>query len=211
MAERFLQLSKEHRFGGSLLTLGRQWVLLTIKDCDWLIRCGILQQKTPLRWVYHPTWRETYIHSEDFFRIAGFSSVESLDVSSYENPTYQIDLNKESVPDKQFDFILDGSTIEHVFHLPNTLRNIYRMLNVDGRVLHISPADGCMNEGFYQLSPCFFEDYYLANGWQIERSEITDDEGKRDIVLVRKLAESTADTIPFQSRYTEKDYWRAGL
>src|SRR5581483_295982 len=81
------------------------------------------------------------------------------------------DLNAETLPrpmHERFDFIFDGSTMEHIFHLPNVLTNIFRMLKVGGRVLHMAPSNHFMDDGFYQLSPTFFVDYYTENGFQIE-------------------------------------------
>lgn len=63
------------------------------------------------------------------------------------------------------DFIYDGGTIEHIFHVPNVMENIADTLKVGGTILHHSPTNNYVDHGFYQFSPTFFLDYYAANGF----------------------------------------------
>jgi SAM-dependent methyltransferase len=100
----------------------------------------------------------------------GFSSIHSIDVSNYEGAAEIFDLNSASVPTHlagAFDFIVDGGTIEHVFHLPNVLNNIYRMLKVGGRILHVAPSSNHVDHGFYMFSPTLFVDYYTVNRFEL--------------------------------------------
>jgi hypothetical protein len=64
-------------------------------------------------------------------------------------------------------------TLEHVFHLPNVLKNIFNMLKVAGRVIHISPANNYLEHKIYCFSPCFFLGYYHANQFDIIRALLT--------------------------------------
>ncbi len=128
---------------------------------------------------------------EEYFRWLGFDVVESLDVSAAEGPTYVADLNdnwrttvnieaamfpsmapREPSPGA-IDVVYDGGTLEHIFHLPNALANIAALLKVAGRVIHASPCNNYVDHGFYQFSPCFFLDYYEANGWEINTCRVT--------------------------------------
>ena len=59
--------------------------------------------------------------------------------------------------------IIDGGTMEHIFHIPNVLNNIYRMLRVGGRIIHISPSSNYVDHGFYSFSPTLFYDFYQTN------------------------------------------------
>ena len=44
------------------------------------------------------------------------------------------------------------------------MANLVNLLQVGGFVFHVSPTSGWVNHGFYQLNPCFFFDFYRANG-----------------------------------------------
>ncbi|MDP2660647.1 MAG: class I SAM-dependent methyltransferase [Dehalococcoidia bacterium] len=249
-AQILLDLSREHSFAGSLLTLGKQNVLVT--PDQWRAMANPLGDIPTER---HLRWNTDYITSDWFFKSLGFDAVASLDVSTYEGATYQRDLNKPGVspwPGKipQFDFVFDGSTIEHIFHLPNVLENIFYLLKPGGRVLHMSPSNHFMDDGFYQLSPTFFLDYYRANHWPhsfmylhymtaniktgnsqtiietADRLEPYDpaklaevssrfwrhgDQLCETIFMATKAAGATYGCMPFQHRYAQHDYWRAGL
>ena len=38
------------------------------------------------------------------------------------------------------DLVIDGGTIEHVFHIPNVLQNFHELLNINGRIIHFTKA-----------------------------------------------------------------------
>ncbi len=97
-------------------------------------------------------------------------NVKSLDASDYEGADFIHDLNIPDLPEElisKFDMIFDGGTIEHVFHIPNVLKNIYAMLKVGGIIIHCSPSNNYIDHGFYQFSPTFFMDYYTSNHFEI--------------------------------------------
>ena len=64
--------------------------------------------------------------------------------------------------------MLDSGTIEHVFHIPNALKNALSLAKEGGRVIFISPSSNHVDHGFYMFSPTLFMDYLLANGLRIE-------------------------------------------
>lgn len=163
--------SLKHGFKGKIATLGKQNIIITPEQ--WSSISSRCPCSTDLRveTERHLRWDTDFIKSDYFFRSLGFSEVSSIDISAYESATYICDLNSPELPEElhgQFDFVFDGSTIEHIFHLPNVLSNIFRMLKVGGKVLHMSPSNHFMDDGFYQLSPTFFVDYYGENGFQTD-------------------------------------------
>src|SRR5205814_1882285 len=86
------------------------------------------------------------------------------------NADVLFDLNCGDLPEElkeSFDVVLDPGTIEHVFHIPHSLKNIFHMLRLGGRVIHISPSSNHMDHGFYMFSPTFFWDYYTANQFDL--------------------------------------------
>jgi hypothetical protein len=170
--------SKEHPFSGSILQLGKQNI-----PCDAQSLKSIAEKNNyPLKMVDSPanknindkpSGKSSNISDITLFKSLGFSEVHALDVSSYEEANLVFDLNQPQIPSElkeRFDVIINGGTIEHVFHLPNALRNIFHMLKTGGRVIHIAPANNYFDHGFYLFSPCFFIDYYRSNQFQISKS-----------------------------------------
>jgi SAM-dependent methyltransferase len=171
VAEIFCDLSVTYAFKGTLATLGKQNVIVTPEQWSAIRHRSPFGRALPAETERHLRWNTEFISTSYFFRSLGFSGVSSIDVSSYEAADYIVDLNAPELPlalHERFDFVFDGSTIEHIFHLPNVLSNIFRMLKVGGRVLHMAPSNHFMDDGFYQLSPTFFGDYYGANRFQTD-------------------------------------------
>jgi hypothetical protein len=64
-------------------------------------------------------------YAEEFFRLLGAQSVESIDASEYEGATHVHDMNLP-VPREllgRFSVVHDGGTLEHVFNVPQALKN----------------------------------------------------------------------------------------
>lgn len=93
--------------------------------------------------------------SERLFRQLGFGEMESLDRSDYEGATHVWDLNRPVPEDwhRRYAFIFDGGTLEHVFNMPQAMRNVWDMLEVGGRFVSATPFNGYPGHGFYQFGP----------------------------------------------------------
>lgn len=116
-----------------------------------------------------------YISRKTLFDSIGFKKISALDYSDFEGAEYIFDLNSPDLPNtlkEQFDVIINHGTMEHVFHIPNCLADIYEMLKVGGRVIHSSPSSNYIDHGFYMFSPTFFYDYYSANKWTIHTVQV---------------------------------------
>lgn len=180
---------RQHRIGGRICTLGRQDIffqpgalmqllsevgLAAIQDDG--INVGpemaaafhILQSKNRVL-SHKPELRNRGMLSDTaFFRMIGFTDLVSIDASAFESADVVFDLNRTDIAAAvpgQFDLVLDCGTIEHVFHVPNVLRNIYDLTRPGGYVMHITPCNNFVDHGFFQFSPTFFFDYYRANGF----------------------------------------------
>jgi len=191
-SEYMARAAEEFGIGGSVLTLGRQDIWIDDRQCEQLI--------TTMNWgavndrgvAFHDDSRASkfkelrekglarrsndslYISDHLLFALLGFASCDSADIDSFEGATIIHDFNHPGLAaaaGKQFDFIFDGGTIEHVFHVPNMMRNIYDTLKVGGFVMHAAPSNNHCDHGFYQFSPTFFYDWYAANGWSIKRAD----------------------------------------
>jgi SAM-dependent methyltransferase len=100
-----------------------------------------------------------------YFETCGLTELLSIDVSNYEGADVEFDLNSEQLPSDlqdRFGVVLNGGTLEHVFHVPNALSNITQMLRPGGLAVHILPMNNCVDHGFYQFSPTLLLDYYAA-------------------------------------------------
>jgi SAM-dependent methyltransferase len=150
-------------FSGKIATLGRQTIGATSVEIKAQFdRFGILPQQAMA--VTDPD-------DNILFRMMGFTSVESLDYSDFENATHIVDLNRDGLPRElvgKFDVVLESGTIEHVFHVPNALKNALSLVKEGGRIIFLSPSSNYVDHGFYMFSPTLFMDYLLTNGLSIE-------------------------------------------
>lgn len=88
----------------------------------------------------------------------GAIEVSSVDISPYQGCSVVHDLN-EPVAEREynkFDTIIDGGTLEHIFHFPMAMENIMKMLKVNGEALLFTMANNHCGHGFYQFSPELF-------------------------------------------------------
>jgi len=137
--------------------------------------------------------------SKDPFLRMGFSSVDSIDVSAYENCTHIVDLNSEHLPPilkGRFDLIYDGGTLEHVFDVRMSFRNIFEMLCEGGVAIHFLPMNGWVDHGFYQFSPTLLTDYYSDNEYSILEGYMLKYEPSRASVLVNPYVPGAMDVVP---------------
>ncbi|MFN8543854.1 MAG: hypothetical protein U0807_06580 [Candidatus Binatia bacterium] len=254
------RLCTERRIGGRCLQLGRQDVFLTAEQLAAILIDTGLALRTPngvalidpqvaarlarLRGADRelaakPEFRaQGYISDAMLFTALGFEVVESLDSSAYEGADLVFDLNRADLPAVacgRYDLVVDGGTMEHVFHVPNVFRNIHAALAVGGHVVHLAPSNNHVDHGFYQLSPALFWEYYTANRFELARCDFfrytivpaeqpwmfseyrpgaldaissggLDDKLYGVAVCARKTAESTWDVVPQQGGYANQ--WR---
>ena len=160
-----LEESSRRPFRGRIVTLGRQFVFPTAGD--------IADQFARFR--VEPRGRLDRgggaVDDRRLFDWMGFDEVESLDYSNFEGATRVVDLNRGNLPDGlagAYDVVFDSGTLEHVFHVPNALRNIASLARTGGRVIFLSPSSNHLDHGFYMFSPTLFYDYFRVNGFRIE-------------------------------------------
>lgn len=106
--------------------------------------------------------------SERLFNSLGAREVCSLDASDYEQATYVCDLNNPSPEDlvERFSLVLDGGALEHVFNLPQALKNCMEMVRVGGHFIQVTTANNYMGHGFWQFSPeAVFRVFSPENGF----------------------------------------------
>jgi hypothetical protein len=182
-------------------------------------------------------------YSDDFIRgFLGARTLEVMDYSPYEGATIVHDLN-QPVPAQycgQFDAVIDGGSLEHVFNFPVAISNLMKMLKVGGQMFLKSPANNLCGHGFYQFSPeLMFRVFTSENGFTLQRVvvleitfpseetayrdayEVTDPKQaqarvgltSRKPALLLVEATKIADVVPFTTPPLQSDYvsaWNKG-
>lgn len=167
--------------------------------------------------------------SETFLKLLGAREVHSIDYSAYENASFIQDLNGPLAPElrNRFDVLIDGGTMEHVFNVPQALRNAMGMVRVGGWFIQVTAANNSMGHGFWQFSPeLMFRCFCEANGFDppcvLLKERLVDDMWHecRDPAEVRRrvelrnfnetyictLARKRQDVEPFATPPYQSDY-----
>ena len=168
-------------------------------------------------------------YADEFLSILGMENPAILDNSDYEGATILHDLNTE-IPNElknQFSTVIDLGTLEHVYNIPQALRNLQEMCSPGGFLMMVSPANSWLGHGFYQFSPeFFFRAFGEHSGFEIRRvilirhrllkdvwCELIDPKktGRRGTIYTKnrctlamiatKLSDSPDTTLPQQSDY----------
>lgn len=154
LAARLIETVKENDLGGSFVMLGRQrWVGKRRKRSAALFEEVLAKHLPDVDEADLANADNEY--AETFFEKLGFSSVDSMDFSDFENASIIQDLSAD-IPDallEKFDVIYDGGTCEHIFDLPTAYRNIHKMLKPGGVLIGHSPCNNWVNHSFYQINP----------------------------------------------------------
>lgn len=180
-----------------------------------------------------------YVRCREVFLKLGFAEVDVLDYSDFEGANVIHDLNSPGLDSKwagAYDVVIDHGTLEHVFHLPNALHTLFRLLRVGGRLITSTPTSGFLEHGFYMIQPTLFADYYRANEWEINSIQLAwlgeDQEnnppffadyvpgafdslgnGKlrpemhSTITVATKTTRTTGDRVPMQGYYARLSDW----
>ncbi|OUS08357.1 hypothetical protein A9Q96_02555 [Rhodobacterales bacterium 52_120_T64] len=154
LAARLIETVKDNELSGKFAMLGRQrWVGKRRKRSAALFE-AVLEKYLPgvtEKELANPDNQ----YSETFFEKLGFSSVDSIDFSDFEDASIIQDLSAElpKALENKFDVIYDGGTCEHIFDLPTAYRNIHKMLKAGGVLIGHSPCNNWVNHSFYQINP----------------------------------------------------------
>jgi len=169
-ASLLFELKTTQTIGGTICQLGRQTILVSTDKIRKVAKdFGFDSKATNEELPWTGNADDVYL-----FETLGYDKVESIDADGFENATYVMDFNME-VPEEfhnRFDAIYDGGTIEHIYNMPQVMKNIHKMLKPGGLVMHLSPSNNHVDHGFYMFCPTFFYDYYTSNGYKIVRSNL---------------------------------------
>ena len=166
-------LHKEVGLKGPLLTLGNQDVWADYGELKSFFEgLDCPYQEAPVvphtsRLFSELPEAANFVHAKTFFRMMGISDYSDIDKFEDDAPCILHDLNIP-VPaelEGKFNLVIDGGTIEHIFDVRQVTENIVRMCGESGWVVHLTPSSNYVDHGFYSFSPCFFYDFYQANGF----------------------------------------------
>ena len=150
-----------HRYAidGPVLTLGLQHLDFTKQELESYVASEPASDNATAR-----------MGAAQFFGDCGLGETVSVDVSDYEGADILFDLNSGDLPSHLHSaagLVVNGGTLEHVFHVPNALSNITKMLKPGGCAIHILPCHNTVDHGFYQFGPTIIFDYYEAAHFDI--------------------------------------------
>ena len=111
--------------------------------------------------------------------ITGATKVSSIDMSDYQGSSIVHDMNRplwDCRPDLagQFDLVIDGGTLEHVFNFPVAVLNLMFLVRQGGYILTANPANNLCGHGFYQFTPeLMYRLYAPINGFRVNHVLLT--------------------------------------
>ena len=79
----------------------------------------------------------------------------------------KLDLNLPHELGKQFNFIINFGTEEHIFNIYQVFISIHQWNKKDGIVIRHLPMYGYLDHSFYDFHPTFFWDLVSANKYHI--------------------------------------------
>jgi hypothetical protein len=166
-AANFLYYSQKKQNFGQVATLGRQELHIHGKVAEF----------------FSLTPASDGEYCEDFLRRhLGATKVDSIDMSDYENATHIADMNLPIEGFPEYDTVIDAGSLEHIYNIPQALKNVSQLCRQGGQIIHVSPANNECGHGFWQFCPeLFYSLYSEKNGY--------------------------ADTIVFVASKDNRHYW----
>src|SRR2546423_3658059 len=168
-----IMLHKEVGFEGPLLTLGNQDVWADYEqlksffigqECSYE-HAAVIPHTS--QFLSQRPEAKNFVHAKTFFEMMGIKEYYDIDKFEADAPCILHDLNSP-IPvelEGKFGLVIDGGTMEHIFDVRQVMENIVRMCKESGWVVHLTPSSNYVDHGFYCFSPCFFYDFYQANGF----------------------------------------------
>ncbi|MBR2696640.1 MAG: hypothetical protein IKE48_03970 [Parasporobacterium sp.] len=139
-------------------------------------------------------------YAEDVFQDMYGEKLFSLDGFAHEDPDIVWDLNRP-IPEElkeQYTCLIDGGTMEHVFDVPQLLKNCFSMLKTGGYYICMVPTNNFNGHGLYQFSPDFFYSVFSeANGMTIKDVFIVKFSAKNKVWKINSSPAASGERIQF--------------
>lgn len=177
------------------LSLGRQFRAFSLKEFRKFLPeafCQISEERLK------EDFETPYV--EKIFEDMYGAKIMSLDGFAHEEPDIVHDLN-EPIPEEykeRFSCIIDGGTMEHVFNVPQLLKNCFDMLQVGGTYISMVPTNNFNGHGLYQFSPDFFySTFSKQNGMKIKDVFIVKFSAKNKVWKINNSPAENAGRVQF--------------
>jgi len=119
--------------------------------------------------TYNTLMKSEGRYGENFLRLLGAQTVDSIDASDYEKASIIHDMNNP-VPGslkERYSVVIDSGSLEHIFNYPVAIKNCMEMVRTGGHFIGISPANNFLGHGFFQFSPeLFYRVFSPENGFK---------------------------------------------
>ncbi|MCX6747106.1 MAG: hypothetical protein NTU63_03155 [Candidatus Pacearchaeota archaeon] len=107
---------------------------------------------------------------KNIYEWMGMQDYESIDLDGGNNShkfRLDYDLSKAYNFNKQFDFVTNHGTTEHILNQYMCFKNAHNLTKVGGYMFHGVPSVNHVNHGFFSYNQIFFKDLALANNYEI--------------------------------------------
>lgn|GEM_PF-2437460 len=176
------------------LTLGRQFRAFTQKE----FKKYLPQYQSISAEKMKSDFESPY--AEGVFEDMYGAKLLSLDGFAHENPDIVWDLNQQ-IPEEmkeQYSCIIDGGTMEHVFNVPQLVKNCFSMLKEGGLYISMVPTNNFNGHGLYQFSPDFFYSVFSrANGMEIKDVFIVKFSAKNKVWKINSSPAASGERVQF--------------
>jgi SAM-dependent methyltransferase len=137
----------------------------------------------------------------EFYRMFGATRYRSTDLFD-DRADWMLDFNEVVRLPEQFAVATNFGTAEHVFNIGNVFRSIHNAIRPGGVALHVLPAFGDVDHGFYNIHPTTYFDLAAANNYTIEDICYVDRWDIRNKALEADLAaDFDFDALPIQTKH----------
>ena len=102
-----------------------------------------------------------------FYQLFGATRYRSADLLDG-RADWRLDFNEVVRLPERFAVVTNFGTAEHVFNVGNVFRSMHDALRPGGVSLHVLPAFGDVDHGFYNIHPTTYFDLAAANDYAIE-------------------------------------------
>jgi SAM-dependent methyltransferase len=140
----------------------------------------------------------------EFYRMFGATRYRSMDLIDA-RADWRLDFNEVVRLPEQFTVATNFGTAEHVFNIGNVFHSIHDALRPGGVALHVLPAFGDVDHGFYNIHPTIYFDLAAANDYTIEDICYGDRWDIRNKALEADLnADFDFDSLPIRIEHMTK-------
>ena len=113
---------------------------------------------------------DTLITAKTLYQSMGFEVYECIDADGlYDARVFDLNKNIQETYgfSEQFDLVTNHGTTEHCFNQFESWKNIHNLCALEGIMIHVLPAQGYVNHGFYNYNPSFFYNLAAANNYKL--------------------------------------------